>query len=148
MEFQNLKKPDYEAIMAKYNDPDAEVFCPRCGNRMEVLLKAKSEKLGNIVSIECMTPLCLFYPIPPNLTPESIKWKKMECLAEGTTIYVVSAERREPDNSQECWFRRLESAQYKYNYWIKEEGEGELIGASLEKVSDGKREMIDRVAFT
>ena len=75
MEFQNLKAPDYAAIMALYRNPFAQVYCPRCGNRMKLVVKARFSSGENIYTIECTTPRCLFYPIPPTVTPECIRWR-------------------------------------------------------------------------
>ena len=75
MEPQNLKPADYAAIMALYTNPFAEVYCPRCGNRMKYVMKNKFDSLGNLYHLECTnTPRCFFYPIPPTVTPECIRW--------------------------------------------------------------------------
>lgn len=75
MEFQNLQAADYTAIRAKYEDPEAVVLCPRCGSRLRYVVKNRFEELGIIYNIECSSG-CFFYPIPPSVTPESIKWNE------------------------------------------------------------------------
>ena len=77
MEPQNLGHADYAAIGAWYTNPFAEVYCPRCGNRMKYVVKNRFDSLGNLYHLECTnTPKCFYFSIPPTVTPECIRWQE------------------------------------------------------------------------
>lgn len=76
MEPQHMTPGDWKAFRTLYTNPFAEVNCSQCGSRVIYKVGTRSEALGNIYYIECTgTPRCWFYPIPPTLTPECIRWQ-------------------------------------------------------------------------
>lgn len=85
MEPQHMTKGDWKAFKTLYSNPFAEVCCSQCGSRLLYKVSTKSEALGNIYYIECSgTPRCWFYPIPPTVTPECIRWHHPVEIKAGT----------------------------------------------------------------
>ena len=49
-----MNDKDYEALDEKMNNPQKDVRCPRCGNKIIY------EKRGNSFAVECKTKGCIF----------------------------------------------------------------------------------------
>lgn len=49
-----MNDKDYEALDEKMNNPQKDVRCPRCGNKIIY------EKRGNSIAVECKTKGCIF----------------------------------------------------------------------------------------
>lgn len=49
-----MNEKEKKALYEKYDHPEKNVKCPRCGN--EIIL----EKRGNSIAVECKTPKCIF----------------------------------------------------------------------------------------
>ena len=53
--FRKIKtKAESEAVQTKFEHPNNEVFCPRCGNLLI------HYEVGNSEAVECSTPECLY----------------------------------------------------------------------------------------
>ena len=49
-----MTEAEKNALYEKYDHPEKNVKCPRCGN--EIIY----EKRGNSIAVECKTPKCIF----------------------------------------------------------------------------------------
>lgn len=49
-----MNNEEKRALRRKFDNPEAKVLCPRCGN--EIIY----EKRGNSIAVECKTPKCIY----------------------------------------------------------------------------------------
>ena len=50
----DMNEMEKKALLEKWEHPEREVICPRCGNKIIY------EERGNSIAVECETPTCIF----------------------------------------------------------------------------------------
>lgn len=52
--FMVMNKAEHKALQEKLENPEKDIKCPRCGNKLIV------EKRGNSIAVECKTKDCIY----------------------------------------------------------------------------------------